>query len=145
MTKQISRQERRILCYRIICFVKIFTPCRRLCRVMNFSVYIMNFSKTLVYEERARRIKTWEMLKKAISFYGHKSYVKQVKPIYFDSVMCWHSYLLLLFGIDCLFIVLFTKHVFIFPKIYIIYFTKHQRKRSSNYLILVRVTYLKFT
>ena len=69
----------------------------------------------------------------------------QVKLIYFDSVLCGHSYLMLLFGIDCLFIVLFTKQMFIFPKIYIVYFTKHQRRRSSNRSILVRVTYLKFT
>ena len=73
------------------------------------------------------------------------SSVKHVKLIYFDSVLFGHSYFTLLFGIDCLFIALFTKQVFILPKIYIVYFTKHQRRRSSNRLRLVRVTYLKFT
>ena len=67
-----------------------------------------------------------------------------MKLIYFDSVLFGHSYFAHYFGIDCLFIVLFAKQVFIFPKIYSVYFTKHQRRRSSNRLILVRVTYLKF-
>ena len=43
--------------------------------------------------------------------------------------MCGHSCLILLFRIDCVFIMLFTKQVFIFPKIHIVYFTKHQRGR----------------
>ena len=70
---------------------------------------------------------------------------KKVKLIYFDSVLCGDSYLILLFGIDCLFILLFTKQIFIFPKIYIVYFTTHRQTRLSNHLILVIVTYLKFT
>ena len=48
-----------------------------------------------------------------------------MKLIYFDSVLIGHSYFILLLGIDCLFIVLFTKQVLIFPKVYIVYFTKH--------------------
>ena len=52
-----------------------------------------------------------------------------MKLIYFDSVLCGHSCLILLFRIDCVFIMLFTKQVFIFPKIHIVYFTKHQRGR----------------
>ena len=48
---------------------------------------------------------------------------------WFSFVWTFISYTL--FGTDCFFIVLFTKQVFIFPKIYIVYFTKHQRRKSS--------------
>ena len=56
--------------------------------------------------------------------------------ILWSQKFCVDTYSLL-FGIDCLFIMLFTKQVFVFPKLYIVYFTKHQRRKSSNRLILV--------
>ena len=55
-----------------------------------------------------------------------------MKLIYFDSVLHGQSYLIILFGIDCLLIVLLKKQVLIFPKIHIVYFAKRQWRRSSN-------------
>ena len=98
-----------------------------------------------VFEQEQDVLKLEKYWNKEFSFMVTKV-TQNTWNVYISIQFCLDIHILyFFFGIGCLFIVLFTKQVFIFPKIYIVFFTKHQRRRSSNRLILVRVTYLKFT
>ena len=85
----------------------------RLARYLVYYRYMTEKGAFLTEKGVSYYSKTYQNLRNTeirnVILWTQKLRKKKVKLIYFDSVLCGDSYLIFFFGIDCLFILLFTK------------------------------------